>query len=130
MRRQDGGVPSQWRRAIVSATGGGQVARWKFHFLVGGPRHPGRWQGRLARRAIVPLGLFQVRSTNSKYEVPSRRSPGSLGSLVRLGQGTGHAKRPSAYLAIGPPPIRGAGRAANVPDRRLPVTTRFDIITL
>ena len=28
MRRQDGGVPSQWRSSIVSATGGGKAARW------------------------------------------------------------------------------------------------------
>jgi hypothetical protein len=45
---------------------------------------------------------------------PSRRSPGSHGCPGCLGQGTGHAKRPSACPAIGPPPIRGAGRAANV----------------
>ena len=36
MRRQDGGVPSQWRRSMGSATGGGRAARWEFHFLVDG----------------------------------------------------------------------------------------------
>ena len=36
MRRQDGGVPSQWRRSIGSATRGGRATRWEFHFLAGG----------------------------------------------------------------------------------------------
>ena len=36
MRRQDGGVPSQRRSSMGSATGGGHAARWEFHFLVGG----------------------------------------------------------------------------------------------
>ena len=42
MRRQDGGVPSQWRRSqsVAAVHGechwGGHAARWEFHFLVGG----------------------------------------------------------------------------------------------
>ena len=31
MRRQDGGVPSQWWSSIASATGGRRAARWEFH---------------------------------------------------------------------------------------------------
>ena len=30
-----GGVPSQWRHSMESATGGWRVARWEFHFLAG-----------------------------------------------------------------------------------------------
>ena len=36
MRRQDGGVPSQWRCSMGSATEGWRAARWEFHFLAGG----------------------------------------------------------------------------------------------
>ncbi len=107
-----GGPPAR------SAAGSWRAARMGFHWKVGGPRHPGHprhpglWQGGLARKAIslrkttgttgVPPVAWNVHGPSTqrarcalsqwaccRREAPSRRRPGCLGSLVRLGQGAG-----------------------------------------
>jgi len=90
MRRQDGGVPSQRPRA-KQLTGKAAILAAAWHAIGLARSH---WDnGRLARcvdrqwaanatrkMRVVPVGLFLVRSAKQAH-------PGSLGSLVRLGQG-------------------------------------------
>ena len=131
-RRQDGGVPSQWRRPMGSATRSGRAARWGLHFLASGQDTQDTQDtqdgGKVGLRAEP---LFHLVSPKCEVQIPSAKYQagavlGVLGVLfvlakalvTRSGQVPIWPLARRRYAARGAPqtfpPIRGARRAANV----------------